>query len=504
MQKGWDRQLSHSLLSTCQKWTLPYAEKGHILRMNKLERQKRNRRIINWSLVALVIVALLVVVLVDQISNQKAEATLTIEEAQAEIRNQLDELPTAVALPTKQLVQNTVVEVLSVEPGGTREFVAKVKYTTIDVAQLYKDHKNEIFLTAYNYSQREQAAGKKVNATLLQIQVMGYVQNQLKDEKYAGKTGEVEVKFYDVRGDKLAMHLSDEVMDALLGGYITVRNDVASTTQVEVKAGEFVSIEKDNTIRNGINQCFGVDNYDSEKPDTSSPLQQKWNSLKADFHKNFIVEDRWLYLVEGLGNTLAITGLSLLLGIVLGMLTAIVRIVYDKTGRMYYLDRIAKLYISIIRGTPVMVQLLIIYFVLLLPIGVEKFPAAVLCFGLNSGAYVSEIIRGGIMSIDVGQTEAGRSLGFGFGATMWHIVMPQAFKAVLPALCNEFITLLKETSVAFYIGVADLTRGGIKIRSITYSNFMPLIAIALIYLVLVLILTKLVGILERRLRKSER
>ena len=127
------------------------------------------------------------------------------------------------------------------------------------------------------------------------------------------------------------------------------------------------------------------------------------------------------------------------------------------------------------------------------PIGIEKFPAAVLCFGLNSGAYVSEIIRGGIMSVDIGQTEAGRSLGFGYGATMFHIVMPQAFKAVLPALCNEFITLLKETSVAFYIGVADLTRAGIKIRSITYSNFMPLVAVALVYLVLVLILTKLVG-----------
>ena len=211
-----------------------------------------------------------------------------------------------------------------------------------------------------------------------------------------------------------------------------------------------------------------------------------------------------MYLLEGLGNTLAITGLSLLVGVVLGMLTAIVRIVFDKTGKLYYLDRVAKLYVSIIRGTPVMVQLLIIYFVLLLPIGIEKFPAAVLCFGLNSGAYVSEIIRGGIMSVDNGQTEAGRSLGFGFGATMWHIVMPQAFKAVLPSLCNEFITLLKETSVAFYIGVADLTRGGIKIRSITYSNFMPLIAVALIYLVLVLVLTKLVGILERRLRKSER
>ncbi|MBR5123784.1 MAG: amino acid ABC transporter permease [Clostridia bacterium] len=292
-----------------------------------------------------------------------------------------------------------------------------------------------------------------------------------------------------------------------MGGYIAVKEDIKDTKVIEfTKDGEKVSIdiEKDNTFRNGLNQCFGLINYDAEKPDTSSPLQQKWNGIKADFHKNFIEKDRWLYIVEGVGYTLALTGLSLLLGIVLGLLTAIVRVVFEKTDRLYYLDRIARLYVSIIRGTPLMVQLLIIYFVLLLPIGIEKFPAAVLCFGLNSGAYVSEIIRGGIMSVDAGQTEAGRSLGFSYGSTMFHIVMPQAFKAVLPALCNEFITLLKETSVAFYIGVADLTRAGIKIRSITYSNFMPLVAVALVYLGLVLILTKLVGILERRLRKSER
>jgi His/Glu/Gln/Arg/opine family amino acid ABC transporter permease subunit len=299
------------------------------------------------------------------------------------------------------------------------------------------------------------------------------------------------------------MYISDEALNSLLGGYVSVKDDIKATTEITVD-GETLSIESDNTFRNGINQCFGLVNYDAAKPDTSSPLTQKWNGIKADVHKNFIEQNRWFYILEGIGNTLALTGLALLLGIVLGLFTAIVRVVYEKTNKLYYLDRIARLYVAIIRGTPLMVQLLIIYFVLLLPIGIEKFPAAVLCFGLNSGAYVSEIIRGGIMSVDVGQTEAGRSLGFGYGATMFHIVMPQAFKAVLPALCNEFITLLKETSVAFYIGVADLTRAGIKIRSITYSNFMPLVAVALVYLVLVLILTKLVGILERRLRKSER
>ena len=150
-----------------------------------------------------------------------------------------------------------------------------------------------------------------------------------------------------------------------------------------------------------------------------------------------------------------------------------------------------------------MVQLLILFFVFLLPLNVDKFAAAVICFGLNSGAYVAEIVRGGIMSVDKGQIEAGRSLGFTYVQTMVHFVVPQAFKAILPSLANEFITLLKESSVAFYIGIADLTQGGLKIRSVTYSNFMPLIAVAVIYLALVMILTKLVSILERRLAKSD-
>ena len=207
---------------------------------------------------------------------------------------------------------------------------------------------------------------------------------------------------------------------------------------------------------------------------------------------------------KGLGNTLLITAFALVLGVVIGFLVAAVRCTSAKTGKLKVADAICKVYLAVMRGTPVMVQLLIIYFVVLLPLGVDKFVAAVLCFGINSGAYVSEIVRGGIMSIDDGQIEAGRSLGLGYVATMWHIVIPQAFKAILPSLANEFIALLKETSVAFYIGVADLTLGGLKIRAITYSNFMPLIAIAVVYLLLVLGLSYLVSLLERRLRKSER
>ncbi|MBQ8207333.1 MAG: amino acid ABC transporter permease [Clostridia bacterium] len=226
--------------------------------------------------------------------------------------------------------------------------------------------------------------------------------------------------------------------------------------------------------------------------------------MSDEFRRNFIVNDQWKYLAKGLLTTIEITFLALLIGVVIGFLVAIIRVTNSKTGKLNILSSICQVYISIIRGTPVMVQLLIIYFVLLLPIGIEKFPAAVLCFGLNSGAYVSEIVRGGIMSVDNGQTEAGRSLGFNYAQTMLYIVIPQAFKAVLPALANEFITLLKESSVAFYIGVADLTQGGLKIRSITYSNFMPLIAVAVIYLIVVLGLTKLVSLLEKRLQKGDR
>ena len=470
--------------------------------MKKLDHQQNKRRIINLCIVGVCVLAALITVLVDYVGNLKSDATLTVEQAQVQLEEQIKELPNESADCSKYMIENTKIEVLSVESGNDRNFIVKVRYETLNVKAMYDRYKDEIFLKAYKYAESIKADGKKVNATKLQIEVENFILEKLQDEQWK-TSGETEVYFYDIRSDALAIHLADDMLDELLGGFITVKNEIKATTEIAVGSAT-VSIEKDNTFRNGINQCFGLVNYDAEKPDTSSPLTQVWNGLKKDFHKNFIEKNRWLYLLEGVGNTLALTALSLLLGIVLGLGTAIVRVVHEKTDKLYYLDRIAKTYVGVIRGTPLMVQLLIIYFVLLLPIGIEKFPAAVLCFGLNSGAYVSEIIRGGIMSVDPGQTEAGRSLGFGFGATMFHIVMPQAFKAVLPALCNEFITLLKETSVAFYIGVADLTRGGIKIRSITYSNFMPLIAVALIYLALVLVLTKLVGILERRLRKSER
>ena len=227
------------------------------------------------------------------------------------------------------------------------------------------------------------------------------------------------------------------------------------------------------------------------------------DNFTASFYQNFIEDDRWKYIIDGLFNTLRITFFAVLIGIFLGFLIAVVRSTYDKTHKLGVLNALCKVYLTVIRGTPVLVQLLIIYFVVFGSVKIDKTLVAVIAFGINSGAYVAEIFRSGIMSIDNGQFEAGRSLGFYYPQTMFYIVMPQAFKNVLPALGNEFIGLLKETSVAGYIAIQDLTKGADIIRSRTYSAFMPLIAAALIYLVLVMVFTFFVQKLERRLRNSD-
>ena len=234
--------------------------------------------------------------------------------------------------------------------------------------------------------------------------------------------------------------------------------------------------------------------------------------LKAKFILNFIDDNRWRYLWEGLGVTLQITFFALLIGLVIGFVIAIIRSTHDKTietarrgpGRvlLIVMDRICRLYLTVIRGTPVVVQLLIMYYIVFAA-SKNKIMIACLSFGINSGAYVAEIVRGGIMSIDNGQFEAGRSLGFNYVQTMIHIILPQALKNVLPALANEFIVLLKETSVSGYVALQDITKGAYIIIGRTYSPFMPLIFTALVYLIMVIFFTKLVDLLERRLRNSD-
>ncbi|HEY8500601.1 MAG TPA: amino acid ABC transporter permease [Clostridia bacterium] len=228
------------------------------------------------------------------------------------------------------------------------------------------------------------------------------------------------------------------------------------------------------------------------------------NDFRVKFINNFITDNRWKYLFNGLGITLEVTFFSALIGIFIGFIIAIIRSTHDKTGKMKIPDTLCKLYITVIRGTPVVVQLLIIYFVVFASVNVDKVIAAIIAFGINSGAYVAEIVRSGIMSIDTGQMEAGRSLGLNYFQTMYYIILPQAFKNVLPALANEFIVLLKETSISGYIALQDLAKGGDIIRGRTYDAFMPLIAVALIYLFMVVLLSKGVEIMERRLRSSDR
>ena len=221
------------------------------------------------------------------------------------------------------------------------------------------------------------------------------------------------------------------------------------------------------------------------------------------FYLNFIKDDRWQYITRGLWTTIRITVFAVLLGIAIGFLVAIIRSTHDKTGKLKIANFICRVYLTVIRGTPVVVQLLIIYFGIFASVNISKMIVAVIAFGINSGAYVAEIVRSGIMSIDKGQFEAGRSLGFNYVQTMVYIIMPQAFKNVLPALGNELIVLLKETSVSGYIAMEDLTKGGDIIRSRTYDAMMPLLAVALIYLIIVMLLEFAVGKLERRLRNSD-
>lgn len=240
---------------------------------------------------------------------------------------------------------------------------------------------------------------------------------------------------------------------------------------------------------------------------------EKWFSdIQAQFILNFIEKDRWKLMVTGLGNTLKITLIACIIGICIGVVIAIVRSTWDKNHEtmrrgfgkslLAVANAICKLYLTVIRGTPVVVQLMIIYYIIFAS-SRNGVLIAMLAFGINSGAYVAEIVRGGIMSIDAGQFEAGRSLGFNYVQTMRYIIIPQVFKNVLPTLANEFIVLLKETSVSGYVAIQDLTKAGDIIRGVTYSPFMPLIGVALIYLTLVIFFTWLVGKLERRLRDSD-
>jgi His/Glu/Gln/Arg/opine family amino acid ABC transporter permease subunit len=241
-------------------------------------------------------------------------------------------------------------------------------------------------------------------------------------------------------------------------------------------------------------------------------------SFAERFELNFLKDDRYLYLLNGFKLTLWITVVATLISLCIGVTIAIIKTTYANLhGKksvgvwqtfaqmlLSFFNAVCNIYLTVIRGTPTVVQLLIIYYVIFASVKVDKTFVAIVAFGINGGAYVAEIVRSGIMSIDKGQSEAGRSLGFGYLATMWYIVLPQAFKNILPALGNEFITLLKETSISGYIALEDLTKGADIIRSLTYDPFMPLITMALIYLVTVLLISLVLNFIERKLRANDR
>ncbi|MEA4814366.1 MAG: amino acid ABC transporter permease [Oscillospiraceae bacterium] len=242
-------------------------------------------------------------------------------------------------------------------------------------------------------------------------------------------------------------------------------------------------------------------------------MSEWFAKLESDFIQTFITDNRYMYFVRGLKITLEVTLMAVVLGIVLGVVVAVIRSAHDqqRTGRsnflLGFLNAVCRVYVTVIRGTPTMVQLLIMWFVVMASVrtsDANMIRCAVLTFGINSGAYVAEIVRSGLMSIDAGQMEAGRSLGLDYAKTMRFIIVPQAFKNILPALGNELITLLKETSIVTVIGLKDITKGATIIQGVAYQAMMPLLAAAAIYLVMVMLLSWLLSKLERRMRASDR
>lgn len=320
---------------------------------------------------------------------------------------------------------------------------------------------------------------------------------QFKPYEYydGGKITGLDMDMMQAVSDKLGMKLKIEDMefDSIISAVSSGKADVGAAGMT-VTEDRLKNIDFTNSYTNS-KQVIIVKN-----PNATAVKQ----SISEKFKQNFVVDGRWEYLASGLKNTLVITVFAILIGVLLGFLVAIIRAYHDMEGGMKLLNAICQLYLTVVRGTPVMVQILIIYYIIFATSNVNKVIVGIIAFGLNSAAYVAEIVRSGIMSIDRGQFEAGRSLGLGYSQTMVNIILPQAIKNILPALGNEFIVLLKETSISGYIGLADLAKGGDIIRSITYEPFMPLVAVALIYLAIVLLLSKGVSVLERRLRASER
>ena len=448
-------------------------------------------------IIVIAIIAAIGIELAVELSDNRVSKELSTEQCQQIVDDNFGKLPISNTSAAKYILDRTKITVNQVEYGFEKDIILSCTYQTIDAKSVLMDEIDDLMLSAYSYTlEKPKASGADIDLKCVRKPMLQLL------EKAEPISGTVTLYIYETTGG-MSLYLNDEAVDTCTGGMLSVTNTINSTNSI-VYDGQTIDISKNGSLRTGVSNPLALSNYSSAKPSTGGKLIEAWQDFRADFHKNFIEGNRYMHLVRGLGVTLLLTLLAALFGIFLGFVIAVIRCTNQMTGSLKLPDAICKFYLTVMRGTPVMVQLLILHFVVFSPMGLKPFVSAIICFGLNSGAYVAEIVRGGIMSVDKGQIEAGRSLGFNYVQTMVHFVVPQAFKAILPSLANEFITLLKESSVAFAIGLGDLTFGGNLIRSTTYSPFLPLLAVALIYLILVMILSKFVSLLERRLAKSDR
>ena len=451
-----------------------------------------------WIAVILVaIVATLGIELAAELSDNRVSNEWDSTQCQQLVDETFANLAVSNTSAAQFILDKTTITVEQVEYGFEKDIILTCAYTTIDTKSVLLEQVDDLILSAYEYTlEKPKASGADIDLRCIRKPMLELL------AQAEPTSGSVTLYIYET-ANGMSLYLNNEVIDTVTGGLLSVTDAINSTNFMPYN-GETVDISKNGSLRTGVANPLALDNYSSTKPSTGGKLIEAWEDFRADFRKNFIDGNRYMHLVRGLGVTLLLTLLAALFGIFLGFIIAIIRCTNQMTGSLTLPDAICKIYLTIMRGTPVMVQLLILHFVVFSPMGLKPFVSAIICFGLNSGAYVAEIVRGGIMSVDKGQIEAGRSLGFNYVQTMVNFVVPQAFKAILPSLANEFITLLKESSVAFAIGLGDLTFGGNLIRSTTYSPFLPLLAVALIYLILVMILSKFVSLLERRLAKSDR
>lgn len=424
------------------------------------------------------------------VSVSKTAPMPSDEEAYKLVTDALCKMAGRNSLVAGEIRDKAEITVNSVGQDGTG-CVINITVKSPDVVPLLKAHIDDI--TALDEPDKD---GNVLKSDEQKTKICDMVAEWLPESETVENT--VDVICGDVDGS-WQVYCSEELADTVFPGVRDFKEEIAGT--------ENKALKRLNTLTEV--------KTDEKEPDTRNWIQRTCDDLKDQFILNFVTEHRWMMIVNGLGTTLEITGVSLVIGILVGIVVAAVRSSFDKNREslekrgglgytlLSFFNGVCKLYVTVIRGTPVVVQVLIYYFIIFTSVKNGTL-VAMLAFGLNSGAYVAEIFRGGIMSVDNGQFEAGRSIGLDYTQTMIYVVIPQVFKSVLPTLCNEFIALLKETSIVGYVGEVDLTKAGDLIRGRTFSAFMPLIAVALIYLAMVVLLTWLVGRLEKRLRKNER